>query len=50
VTPEEWLGTPVFSKMTHAEKDRVWTILRNKNGLDIFYSGSSNGSKKVSWW
>lgn len=49
VTPEEWLGPTVYAKMEHAERERVSQVLRNKNGLDIFYSGTPNG-KKVTWW
>lgn len=49
VTAEEWLGTSVYSKMSHTEKDQVSQVLHNKNGLDIYHYDVSGG-KKVSWW
>jgi hypothetical protein len=49
VLPEEWLGSSVFAKMPHSEKDKMSQILQNKHGLDIFHSSSVN-SKKITWW
>ncbi len=49
ITPEEWLGNETYSKLPHFERDRVGQVLRNKHGLDIFYSGGANG-KKATWW
>ncbi len=49
ILPEEWLGSAVYCKMTHSEKNQMAQVLQNKNGLDIFYSGTPNG-KKVTWW
>lgn len=39
ITPEKWLGSDVFAKMAFPDKDKVGQVLRNKSGLDIFYSG-----------
>lgn len=49
ITPEEWMGSSVYSKMEHLERDQIGQVLRNKHGLDIYYSGVPNG-KKISWW
>jgi hypothetical protein len=45
VTAQEWIGSAVYSKMTHAQKDKLSQMLQNKNGLDIFYAGPTNGKK-----
>lgn len=49
VTPEEWLGTTVYSKLEHSDKERISKALINKHGLDIFYSANPVG-KKILWW
>lgn len=49
ITPEDWVGTEELETMKFADKDRIAQFLRNKHGLDIFYTGGANG-KKASWW
>jgi hypothetical protein len=49
VATEEWVGSEVYAKLQHSEKDKLNQVLLNKNGLDIFHSSPPNG-KKISWW
>ena len=48
ISPEEWLGSSAYAKMDHSAKNQISQVLRNKQGLDIFYQSSPNG-KKSSW-
>jgi hypothetical protein len=51
ITTEEWVGSAVYSRMTHSDKDKIAQVLQNKHGLDIFCNNPMNGKKLTSsWW
>lgn len=50
ITGSDWLGAVTFGKLPHAEQSKITSILQNKNGLDIYYSGVTNGKPKTAIW
>lgn len=44
----QWVGS-TFSRMPYSEQSKITSVLQNKNGLDIYYFGSTNSKSKSSY-